>query len=42
MSKKISIVNAGSIYAQNFLKSINGFNRISVGDVLNSRKSVNI
>lgn len=40
MSKKISIVNAGNMYAQTLLKSLNGFNRISLGDVLNSRKSV--
>jgi hypothetical protein len=39
-SKKISIINAGNIYAQNFLKTIFGFDRISLGDILNSRKSV--
>jgi hypothetical protein len=40
MSKKISIINAGNIYAQTLLKSLNGFNRVSLGDILNSRKSV--
>ena len=42
MSKKISIINAGNIYAQTLLKSLNGFNRVALGDILNSRKSVNL
>jgi hypothetical protein len=40
MSKKLSIINAGNIYAQNLLKTVSGFNKVSLGDVLNSRKSV--
>lgn len=40
MSKKISIINAGGIYAQTFLKNLRGFNHIALGDLFNNRKSV--
>lgn len=40
MSKKISIINAGGIYAQTFLKSLKGFNSIALGDLFNNRRSV--
>jgi hypothetical protein len=40
MSKTISIINAGNIFARNFLKTINGYNRIVCGDIYNNRKSV--
>lgn len=41
MSKKISIINAGGIYAQTFLKNLRGFNHIALGDLFNNRRSVN-
>lgn len=40
MSKKISIINAGGVYAQTFFKSIKGYDKIYLGDLLNSRRSV--
>ena len=40
MSKKISIINAGNIYAQTLIKNLNGFNKVSLGDLLNNRRSV--
>jgi hypothetical protein len=40
MSKKISIINAGGVYAQNFLKNLKGYNNIALGDLFNNRKSV--
>ena len=40
MSKTISVINAGNIYAQTFLKNLTGFNRIILGDCINSRRSV--
>lgn len=40
MSKKISIINAGNIYAQTLIKNLNGFNKIALGDLLNNRRSV--
>lgn len=42
MSKTIAVINAGNIYAQSFLKSLTGYNRIILGDCVNSRRSVNI
>ena len=40
MSRTISIVNAGNVYAQTFLRSLSGFNRVILGDCVNSRRSV--
>jgi hypothetical protein len=40
MSKTISIINAGNVYAQTFLKSLSGYNKIILGDCVNSRRSV--
>ena len=42
MSKTISIINAGNVCAQTFLKSVSGYNRIVLGDCVNSRRSVSI
>ena len=42
MSRTISIVNAGNVYAQTFLKKLSGYNRIILGDCVNSRRSVKI
>jgi hypothetical protein len=42
MSKTISIVNAGNVYAQTFLKSLSGYNKIILGDCVNSRHSVSL
>lgn len=42
MSKKISIINAGCIYAQTLFKTIKGFDKIYLGDLMNSRRSVKI
>jgi len=42
MSKKISIINTGGIYAQTFLKNLRGYNQIALGDLFNNRRSVNI
>jgi hypothetical protein len=40
MSKKISIINAGGIYAQTFFKNLRGYNQIALGDLFNNRRSV--
>jgi len=40
MSKKISIINGGGMYAQTFFKNLTGFNKIAIGDLFNNRKSV--
>jgi len=40
MSKKISIINAGGVYAQTFLKNLKGYNNIYLGDLFNNRRSV--
>jgi len=40
MSKKITIINSGSIYAQTFLKNLRGFSNIALGDLFNNRRSV--
>lgn len=40
MSKKISIINAGGVYAQTFLKNLKGYNNIALGDLFNNRRSV--
>ena len=42
MSKTISIINAGNIFARNYIKTINGYNKIVLGDIFNNRKSVRI
>ncbi len=42
MSKTISIINAGNIFARNFLKTVNGYNKIVLGDIFNNRKSVKL
>lgn len=42
MSKTIAIINSGNVYAQTFLKSLSGFNRVILGDCVNSRRSVRI
>lgn len=41
MSKTISIINAGNVFAQNFLKTVSGYNKIVLGDIFNNRRSVN-
>ena len=40
MSKQISIINAGGVYAQTFLKNLKGYNKIVLGDIFNNRRSV--
>ena len=40
MSKTISIINAGNVFARNFLKTVKGYDRIILGDIFNNRKSV--
>ena len=41
MSRTLSIINAGNIFARNFLKSVKGYDKIILGDICNNRKSVN-
>jgi hypothetical protein len=40
MNKTISIINAGNVYAQTFLKSVSGYSKIMLGDCVNGRRSV--
>ncbi len=40
ISKKISILNSANVYAQSFLYNVRGFNRVQLGDLFTSRKSV--
>jgi hypothetical protein len=40
MSRTISIINGGNVIGQTFLKNLSGFNKIKIGDVVNSRRSV--
>ncbi len=40
MSRKISIINAGGVYAQTFIKNLKGYNNIALGDLFNNRRSV--
>jgi hypothetical protein len=42
MSRNIAIVNAANVFARNYIKTLNGYNKIYLGDIFNSRHSVNI
>lgn len=40
MKKKITILNAANVYAQNLLPGLVGFEKVMLGDIYNSRTSV--
>ena len=42
MSSRISIINSANVYAMNFLRNIKGFNKITLGDIDNSRRHVRL